>query len=848
MSWPVGVILALVFVLVPGCSPPDSGLDRVEIESAPTPIDGEAESESSPSPSAGLGRGFLVWESNRSGNWRIWTRELSPSEPRRLTPKDETRQHCCPHISPDGRWVTYLSFPEAVAGYADGGSEGALHLVRPDGTEGRVLAQSARSSWENRAAVWRSADELIYIRGDGSTVLHHLRDGETEVLQTDPSGKTWLINSRLSHATSGVADFSIYSRSSTTIAARRTRGGCQPYFSHDGRWGFWTAGTGGPISRIDLLTGEVSTILSKSDSRIPGGLGYAYFPMFSRDGRLFTFAASAYEHSHSTADYEVFVSESDPETLELLDTAVRMTSHPGTDRFPDVFLEPLDLGRHRGEVPFAVAFTPKPTPQDPELSTTWSFGDGTTAVGPTATHTFERPGRFAIFAQRLSSPPETELRGLVVAKPAAPPAPIGVQLRGEGRTVVVQFDEEIIVERPKIRFESGAAVVDWSLGTEGRSLIIDLADSVDGFDRLDLEGIGDRAQHPNWIEPLSLEIEPPLWPSDRTGLALLWETGESPNLVWDPRVGSERSSSLQGSERAFLDHNFAMVLNGGRFSASVADADAVLNACRESHEFSLEVVLRPESATSTDLQKIISFSGGTPQSRNFFLGQRMDRLVFGPRAGNPLPDRFPQVELTRIPIGETSHLLIAYQAGRLTAHLNGVLVLETDSVQGGFFHWKRRPLLFGDGPRESAAWHGSLEGVAIYSRFVETDEARENYQRYRSKLAARRIVPRLVVDATLLARSAAPSLEEINPYRAALSVYEYRIDRVLEGLPPGERVRVAHWSILDGDRLEINRSPRVGGSIRLVLEPFADNRQLESMVVADTLEPGDKPLFYAVQP
>ncbi|MCH7667201.1 MAG: PKD domain-containing protein [Acidobacteria bacterium] len=852
MRRPLGVILALTLALVPGCAPPESahkagfsGGTGPEVGTGAESSREEAAAEHSP----GLGNGYLVWESNRSRDWRIWTRALEPSAPRLLTPDERDRQHCCPHISPDGHWVTYLSLPSTVAGYGKGGIEGTLHLIRPDGTGGRILADSVRSSWENRAVVWRNADELIYIRGDGATVLHDLRAGRTELLAADASGTTWLINSRLSHAVSGVADFSTYHRNraaTSAIAKRTTYGGCQPYFSHDGRWGFWAAGAGGPINRIDLLTREVSTVLSKSDSRIPDGLGYAYFPMFSRDGRLFTFAASDDQHDHFQADYEIFVAESDPETLELLGDAVRMTSHPDTDRFPDVFLAPLELGRHRGEVPFAVAFTPDDSPDDSEESTTWDFGDGTTAVGPAQTHTFERPGRYEINARRSSGSQETLLRGQVVAQPAAPPMPVGVQLREAGRTVVVQFDEEIAVDRPRLRFESGVKVVGWSLGAEGRSLIIKLADRIEGFDRLDLDGVSDRAQSPNRIAPLALEIEPPLWPSDRRGLAFLWETGETANLIWDPELDAERSSSLTGSKRAFLDHDFAMVLDGGRFAASAADADSVVNACQKSNELSLEVVLSPETATTEGLRRIISFSGGTPRSRNFVLGQRGDRLVFRPRAGNPAPDTFPEVELARLPTGERSHILISYRAGRLTAFLNGESILETDAVQGGFFHWRRRPFLFGDGPRGGQTWRGTVEGIAIYSRFIEADEALENYLRYRRQLARRPTVPRLVVEATPLARSEPPSLEEITPYREALAVFEYKIDRVVEGAYSGEIVHVAHWSILDGRILGTNRRSKIGDSLRLTLEPFADNRQLESLYVADTLESASTPLFYAV--
>src|ERR1700681_4846176 len=47
---------------------------------------------------ARLGDGFLVWESNRTGPWRIWTRRLDGSGLRQLTPDESGHEHWCAHI------------------------------------------------------------------------------------------------------------------------------------------------------------------------------------------------------------------------------------------------------------------------------------------------------------------------------------------------------------------------------------------------------------------------------------------------------------------------------------------------------------------------------------------------------------------------------------------------------------------------------------------------------------------------------------------------------------------------------------------------------------------------------
>jgi hypothetical protein len=127
--------------------------------------------------------------------------------------------------------------------------------------------------------------------------------------------------------------------------------GCEPYFSHDGRFGFWVEGAGGPIRRIDLRTGVIGTLLEHRDPRIPGAQRYAYFPMLSRDGRLLAFGASPGDHDHFRSNYDIFVAPVDPASLEMRGRPLRMTAHPASDRYPEVHVETLDVDRWRQQAP-----------------------------------------------------------------------------------------------------------------------------------------------------------------------------------------------------------------------------------------------------------------------------------------------------------------------------------------------------------------------------------------------------------------------------------------------------------------------------------------------------------------
>ena len=157
---------------------------------------------------------------------------------------------------------------------------------------GRAAPRAQTYGRGNRAAIWHAARKLQFIDGQGRSVLLDVDSGATEVL-AEPGGgdRGWLINPARTHATTGFPTFSVYDRARRAVAERSVFGGCEPYFSHDGRWGVWVAGAGGPIYRLDLATRAVGRMLEKNDPRL-GVQGYLYFPMPARSGDLMVFAAS----------------------------------------------------------------------------------------------------------------------------------------------------------------------------------------------------------------------------------------------------------------------------------------------------------------------------------------------------------------------------------------------------------------------------------------------------------------------------------------------------------------------------------------------------------------------------
>ncbi len=131
---------------------------------------------------AKLGRGFVIWESNRTGSWRIWYRALDGSGLRQVSPEESNRDHFAPHLSPDGTRFVYLSYPKGKDGYQDFTEDASrfvapLYVINVDGSGRRQVASNGRCYGEDRAAVWLNNEEVIYLAaGRGPTRLN-LRSG-----------------------------------------------------------------------------------------------------------------------------------------------------------------------------------------------------------------------------------------------------------------------------------------------------------------------------------------------------------------------------------------------------------------------------------------------------------------------------------------------------------------------------------------------------------------------------------------------------------------------------------------------------------------------------------------------
>lgn len=76
------------------------------------------------------------------------------------------------------------------------------------------------------------------------------------------------------------------------------------------------------------------------------------------------------------------------------------------------------------------------------------------------------------------------------------------------------------------------------------------------------------------------------------------------------------------------------------------------------------------------------------------------------------------------------------------------------------------------------------------------------------------------VEARLLSASRLPAAAEVAPYREALSVFEYAVEKHIQGRDPGSPIRVAHWAVAEGKEQAPVSNP--GATHRMRLAPLSE--------------------------
>jgi len=345
------------------------------------------------------------------------------------------------------------------------------------------------------------------------------------------------------------------------------------------------------------------------------------------------------------------------------------------------------------------------------------------------------------------------------------------------------------------------------------------------------------------------QAAPATWPTSKEGLVFAFESGhfKTPPVAFRKDGRPNEAYQMPARLTARFDRNFAMVPFGGSFVAEGAH-DYVAAQCAKTGALTVEAYLTPAAQTAKDGQSgdIIAL-GKDHDGANFVLVQDKDKLVFSLLAGG---DKKPStLELCKLDGASPVHLIVTYENDALACYVNGKPVELKGSPKGDLKPWATDgPLTFGDNAAGGRPWLGTIEGIALYSRALTAEEAKAESDAWLKKVSARKAPAVLRIVGKLVARSDVPQAKHIQPYFQALAVYEYEVEKVLEGKYDDKKIRVATWAMMEKRILPIATRP-IGKSYELTLELSSENRQLESQWLSDTLEQAlDLKLYYDVSP
>jgi len=218
-------ILIIFPVLCVGCS------EQTESDSETTDSDvPQAKTALSPV-EQGEKEGLIVFSSNRSGSWRIWSVNPDGRELRQLTRGQPDEQDVDPVFSPDGKTILFSS--------SRGGKIGIWKMPIDDPAKLEIICDGDQGEWS-------SDGKKIVFRRNERIIIRSLSDGSEKIISPDSpegsphcSGPSWSSDGKTiafaCRRDAGNALFTIAARGGEPVKIYDKKGACEPHWSPDGK-------------------------------------------------------------------------------------------------------------------------------------------------------------------------------------------------------------------------------------------------------------------------------------------------------------------------------------------------------------------------------------------------------------------------------------------------------------------------------------------------------------------------------------------------------------------------------------------------------------------------------------
>ena len=349
----------------------------------------------------------------------------------------------------------------------------------------------------------------------------------------------------------------------------------------------------------------------------------------------------------------------------------------------------------------------------------------------------------------------------------------------------------------------------------------------------------------NEPQPAHPESYDSTWPGSKSALLFQWRDNKDNGQFVDGS-GKTRNVRLHAEGGARFGPNGEMHILGGAFVPDGAFNKEIRDACKKSDQIAIEAIVATSRIPQFGPARIISLSRD-PSKRNFTLGQENDRLVLRLQTSNTNRNGM-DFTLAPIAAGTPYHVLVTYKPGLLICYLNGKIASQTKFEKGSFDKWQGSSysLIFGNEVGGVRPWEGYLDGVAIYGRFIDAEEAAKKFELARARIAKRPRIDRKIVKAEMLQKADSPPPEAITPYRRALVINRYRIKEANDSTFVNQTVQVAEWALLDAKVPASYEHAKPGKILELNLEPYEAHPQLESERLASDMPSLDEDVYYNV--
>ncbi|MCB0360298.1 MAG: PD40 domain-containing protein [Bdellovibrionales bacterium] len=303
--------------------------------SSPLPPSSDSETAEAREAKAELDRSFpgrLLFDSNRSGTFAIYTMDIGDAEPTVLV--DTPEHDMYPDPSPDGSLIVFAR-AESTARTA----KSSIWLVQADGSNIRKLADNGTFP------TFSKDGQTVYFERDRKRVMSVPTSGGTpqEIFpaQFAAFGNYDVIKPRVSPDGTSVAFISDRNGRWNAWIASLEDGtlehideGCEPAWFSTGKHLGWIR-TKNTKERSGLYKFERGTRAVEELQDAPPPRGHEYFPSIVASDRFLLFASCREgEHSHIDANYQIFVKDLQSNTV------TRITFDPFTNRWPKLLVSP----------------------------------------------------------------------------------------------------------------------------------------------------------------------------------------------------------------------------------------------------------------------------------------------------------------------------------------------------------------------------------------------------------------------------------------------------------------------------------------------------------------------------